>query len=240
MRALLTAVNCPKGETELNLARHLELLRLGTAAGCDLVLLPEMSLTGYLASAALALDSEPVAVLVAATRNAAALSFGLTESTDALPYITQVVAANGQLISVHRKTHLGEGEDAEFQVGPGAGVFTLAGMACSHAICAEIGAEPLYDNEAQLILGPAAPGLYGDRRRTDDDWRRGFEWWHGSVRDDATRLLRQGQLLAVSAQAGATSDEDFPGWAGLVSAGGRVLAELPDWREGELVVDLRR
>ncbi|MGI8701169.1 MAG: hypothetical protein ACR2JU_08185, partial [Nocardioidaceae bacterium] len=106
------------------------------------------------------------------------------------------------------------------------------------AICAEIGAEAPYRGNADLVLGPAAPGLYGDRRRTEEDWRRGFEWWRGSVRADAMRLLRPGQLLAVSTQAGATDDEDFPGWAGLIGADGRSIAELPDWREGSLVVDV--
>lgn len=56
--------------------------------------------------------------------------------------------------------------------------------------------------------------------------------------DDATRLLRRDQVLVVSTQAGATDDEDFPGWAAVLEPGGKVAAELTDWREGTLIVDV--
>jgi hypothetical protein len=105
-------------------------------------------------------------------------------------------------------------------------------------VCAEIGTPTPYRLGAELVLGPSAPGLYGDRRLTVADWQVGFDWWHGSVVDDARRFLGPGQRLAVSTQAGATDDEDFPGWAALLRADGEIVAELPDWREGSLVVDL--
>jgi predicted amidohydrolase len=44
--------------------------------------------------------------------------------------------------------------------------------------------------------------------------------------------------LVVSTQAGATDDEDFPGWAAVLEPGGKVAAELPDWREGTLIVEV--
>jgi len=88
------------------------------------------------------------------------------------------------------------------------------------------------------VLGPAAPGLYGPRRVTDQDWQRGFDWWRETTLASADRFLRPGQWLAVSTQAGATDDEDFPGWAALIGSGGRIVAELADWREDSLVVDL--
>ncbi len=240
MRLLLTSVNCPKGQLATNHAGHLELLVAGSGSGCDLVLLPEMSLTGYRPSAAISLDHPAVTDLVAATDGATALCFGLVEAgpDDGLPYITQVVAAAGKLVAVHRKAHLGEGEDGDFQPGEPAGDFTVAGMRCSLAVCAEIGTPSPYRPEAELVLGPAAPGLYGPRRTTDAEWQRGLDWWHGSVIDDARRFLAPDQRLAVSTQAGATEDEDFPGWAGLLGAGGVVLAELPDGREASFAVDV--
>lgn len=239
MRVMLTSVLCPKGDVAANLAQHLELLSTGTPAGCDLVLLPEMSLTGYRAAAAIRLDSEPVASLVRATADSStALSFGLAEPADSgLPHITQVVAAEGQLVAVHRKAHLGEDEDTEFQPGVAAEPFAIAGTTCAFAVCAEIGTEAPYAASARVVLAPAAPGLYEPRRRTDADWRRGLDWWRGSTVDDARRLLRPRQWLAVSTQAGATDDEDFPGWAALIGPGGVVSAELPDWREGALIVE---
>lgn len=238
MRLLLTAVNCPKGDLATNLTRHLELVQRGSDERCDLVLLPEMSLTGYHPPSALTLDADAVRAVVAATTEAPAVCFGLVESALPAPYITQVVAARGQVVAVHRKAFLGEGESADFQPGPAAAPFLIARTACSLAVCAEIGTAAPYDARARLVLAPAAPGLYGERRRTDSRWRRGFDWWHGSVLADAARLLLPHQLLAVSTQAGSTHDEDFPGWAGLVAPPGRPVAELDDWREGWLAVDV--
>jgi predicted amidohydrolase len=240
MLAMLTSVTCQKGDLAGNLSRHHDLLRVGADEGCDLVLFPEMSVTGYRAGAGLPLASAPVAELVATTLDGAAVCFGLVERAESggPPYITQVVAERGHIVAVHRKEHLGEGEDGDFRAGPGAGVFEVAGVACSMAICAEIGTSPPYALPSSVVLAPSAPGLYGRRRRSDDDWRRGFSWWRGQVVRDATRLLRAGQVLALSTQAGATDDEDFPGWAALVGPGGDVVTALPDWRQGYLVVRL--
>jgi len=240
MLAMLTSVTCQKGDLAGNLSRHHRLVKAGADEGCDLVLFPEMSLTGYCARAAVSLASPAVAELAAATLDGPAVCFGLVEraGSGGPPYITQLVAERGHIVGVHRKEHLGEGEDGDFRAGPGAGVVEVAGLACSIAICAEIGTPPPYDQPASVVLAPAAPGLYGERRRTDHDWRRGFSWWRGRVVRDAARLLRTGQVLALSTQAGATDDEDFPGWAALVGPGGDVVTALPDWRQGHLVVPL--
>jgi predicted amidohydrolase len=243
MRLLLTALTCPKGEIGTNLARHLELVEEGRDAGCDLVLLPEMSLTGYRPSAAVSLDHPAVDSLVQATAGGPSLCFGLVETdgagaTAGRPFITQLLASDGDVVAVHRKAGLGTDEEAHFSRGRASEPVAVAGVSASLAVCAEIGTDPPYGQTSTLVLGPAAPGLYGPRRRTDEDWRRGYDWWRGSVTADAARLLGPNRWLAVSTQAGATDDEDFPGWAALLGPGGRVLAELPDWRPGTLVVEV--
>jgi predicted amidohydrolase len=56
---------------------------------------------------------------------------------------------------------------------------------------------------------------------------------------DARRHARRLRLwIALAGQAGSTADEDFPGLAGLVRPDGGVMARLPDWREGVLIVDI--
>jgi predicted amidohydrolase len=85
----------------------------------------------------------------------------------------------------------------------------------------------------------AAPGLYGARRDSEADWRRGFEWWESSGLGDARRHARRtGAWVALVTQAGSTVDEDFPGIAALVAPSGEVVARLPDWQPGSLVVDV--
>lgn len=241
MRLMLTAVRCEKGDLAGNLAAHQDLLGRGSSADCDLVLLPEMSLTGSSPAAAVPLGDDHVIELVQATRGGSALCFGLAETApsdgrDRRPTITQVLASDGRILTVHRKAGVAPDERTCYRSGDGSRPLELAGVSLSLALCAEIGLEASYLTGSTIVLGPAAPGLYGPRRASDRDWRRGFEWWRGSVLADSARL-RPGCLLAVSTQAGATSDEDFPGWCALVGAGGRAVAELPDWRQGCLVVD---
>jgi predicted amidohydrolase len=240
MRLLLTAINCPKGQIAANLQRHRDLLARGSAAACDLVLLPEMSLTGYCPDSPIDLSHPAVVDLVSRTARAPALSFGLVEAraSGEPPYITQVIATEGELTSVHRKAGLGEGEDTDFVAGTPGRVAVLGGVTVSVAVCAEIASKAPYALETTVVLAPSAPGLYGKRRTSEADWRGGFNWWRRKVLDDANRLLGPAQWLAVSTQAGETDDEDFPGWAALVGAGGVVVAELPDWSEGVLAVDV--
>ncbi len=44
--------------------------------------------------------------------------------------------------------------------------------------------------------------------------------------------------IAACTQAGSTIDEDFPGWAALFGPDGKIVAELPDWQAGTLIIDI--
>ena len=245
MHALLAAINCPKGPIEANLTDHLTVL--GTAKPGDLVLFPEMSLTGSVDPAIepdrlVPLDDPSVRELTQAARSGITVCFGIAErGPDGKPYITQIVAADGQLAGVQRKRHLGEHEEA-FTAATQTAMFEHAGVGFGIAICAEAGHDGPFDAVAaageRLVLFPAAPGLYG--RRTDEaSWRRGFTWWEGSSLGDASRHARRlGLWIAQAGQAGTTKDEDFPGLAALTEPDGRVVARLPDWRAGVLAVDV--
>jgi len=245
MHALLAAINCPKGPIEANLADHLAVL--DTAEPGDLVLFPEMSLTGSVDPAAdpdrlVPLNHPSVQALAQAATSGVTICFGIAErGPDDRPYITQVVAAEGTMTGLQRKRHLGEGEDA-FIAATTTAMFTHAGVGFGIAICAEAGHDGPFDAVAaageRLVLFPAAPGLYG--RRTDEtSWRSGFAWWEGSSLGDASRHARRlGLWIAQAGQAGTTDDEDFPGLAALTEPSGRVVARLPDWRAGVLAVDV--
>jgi predicted amidohydrolase len=248
MRVLLAAFRCQKGDVSGNLARHLEILADAAASDCDLVVFPEMSLTGSVDPAVrpdrlIPLDAPAVGALVAASaQSRTAACFGIAEQgPGAAAHITQLFAAGGQLSGVQRKRHLGAGEDA-FTPATGNAVFDHAGTRLGIAICAEAGFDEPFDAAAaagaRLMLFPAAPGLYG--RRTDEaSWQRGHAWWEGSSLGDASRHARRlGLWIALAGQAGVTEDEDFPGLAALVGPDGDVAARLPDWREASLVADV--
>jgi len=99
MHALLAAINCAKGPIEVNLAGHLAVI--DTADAGDLVLFPEMSLTGSVDPASepdrlVPLEDPAVTTLAQAARSGVTLCFGIAErGPDGEPYITQLVAADG-------------------------------------------------------------------------------------------------------------------------------------------------
>jgi predicted amidohydrolase len=248
MRALLAAIRCEKGALGPNLDRHVRLLAHAAASKCDLALFPEMSLTGSADPAThpdrlVTIDDPAVHQLVRASQEAGvAACFGIAErAAGGQAHITQVCAAAGEVTGLQRKRHLGEGEES-FTPATGTMLVQHGSVRFGVAICAEAGFDAPFDAAsaagAQLMLFPAAPGLHG-RRASEASWRSGFSWWQDCSLGDARRHAgRNGLWIALAGQAGATADEDFPGLAALVSPDGTVTAQLPDWREGTLIVDI--
>ncbi len=248
VRCLLAAIHCEKGDVAGNLARHLGLVTDAAAAGCQLAVFPEMSLTGSADPAVppehlIPLDHPAVARLAeASAETGVGVCFEVAErAPGGKPYISQVFAAAGRVAGVQRKRHLGQGEEA-YTAAARSVVFDHAGARFGVAICAEAGFDAPFDAAAAagaaLVLFPAAPGLHG--RCTDEaSWRRGFSWWESrSLGDACCQARRLGLWIALAGQAGATADEDFPGLAALVGPDGNVAARLPDWRPGVLEVDI--
>lgn len=248
MRVLLAALECQKGDLGGNLSSHRRIVTEAAATGCDLVLFPEMSLTGSVDPARnperlVSLENQAVLELVRASAEmGVGICFGLAEhSSEGRAHIAQVLVSAGNIVGVQRKRHLGDGEES-FTPASLSIPMEFAGLTLGVAICAESGVDLPCDAAAaagaQLVLLPAAPGLYG--RRTDDDsWRRGFSWWEAKGLGDAIHhARRRGIWIALATQAGSTVDEDFPGLAALVSPDGVVVERLPDWREGVLIVDI--
>jgi predicted amidohydrolase len=245
---MLAAMRCEKGDIEGNLRAHRDLLAQAASAGQDLVLFPEMSLTGSVHPATnperlVPADHRAIIALAEATRGTlVGACFGVAER---LPggdsCITQVFAAGGRVAGLQRKRHLGEGEEA-FTAGSEAAVYEHAGVRFGVAICAESGYEGPFDSAAaagaSLVLFPAAPGLHG-RRTSAASWQAGLAWWESCGLADACRHARRlGLWVALAGQAGSTADEDFPGLAALVGPDGQVTARLPDWRAGTLTVEI--
>lgn len=241
-------MRCEKGDFEVNLSRHLEKLAHASSQGCELVLFPEMSLTGSVDPSRnperlMSLDDPMIATLAtAADASGVAAAFGIAEvAGTGEAFITQVVVSDGRRQGIQRKRHLGDGEE-HFSSATESEIFDSRGTRFAIAICAEAGFNAPFDDAAEagarLVLFPSAPGLYG-RRRDEASWRSGFSWWENSSLGDARRhAKRLNQWIALSGQAGSTLDEDFPGFAALVNPEGVVVSRLPDWREGDLVVDV--
>ncbi len=99
------------GSLEVNLATHHELLGKAREQGADLVVFPELGLTGYqlqdlAAEVAMRLDDRRLADLAAATRGLSAVVSFVEESADFRLFIAAALIEDGEIRHVHRKLFL--------------------------------------------------------------------------------------------------------------------------------------
>jgi NAD+ synthase (glutamine-hydrolysing) len=111
IRVALAQIAPQLGQLEANLARHRELLGEARARGADLVVFPELGLTGYLlqdlaAEVAMRLDDPRLAGLAAATDGLSAVVSFVEESADHRLFISAALIEDGEIRHVHRKLFL--------------------------------------------------------------------------------------------------------------------------------------
>ncbi len=111
VRVALAQIAPTLGQLDVNLARHHELIEEARSKGADLVVFPELGLTGYqlqdLASeVALRLDDPRLADLAHATRDLSVIVSFVEESADHRLFIAAALLENGELRHVHRKVFL--------------------------------------------------------------------------------------------------------------------------------------
>lgn len=249
MKAMLAAINCQKTEIERNFLVHEREIATAADRECDIIVFPEMSLTGYLDPAVhsefeLTLESDIIVRLVGLTKtHSVDALFGIAEKNpNGGPFISQIHASAGQIIGVYRKRNLADNEGL-FSPGTAAYVGKVSSVSFGVAVCADYSVDTEFiaasTRGASLVFHPAAPGLYGPRRTDDASWRAGFDWWRGSCIEQHGHHAKANRIsVAVCTQAGATVDEDFPGWAAVLGPDGEIVSELPDWREGNLVIEI--
>jgi predicted amidohydrolase len=246
-------MRCEKGDFEGNLRRAEALAAQAREAACDVLVLPEMSLSGYCTAESFPevpqpLDTPWLERLAALTsKYGLAISAGLVEANpEGKPYITQVLAQDGRIKGVYRKVNVVDDEAPFYTPGTETPVFTLAtpqgDVTCALAVCADSDRPELFaewaNRGAQVILHSSAPGLY--TRRTDEaSWQAGYDWYRSYLMPTLPGYAREHKIpIAVATQCGATVDEDFPGGSFVFDATGECAAQTPDYREALLVHDI--
>jgi predicted amidohydrolase len=250
IRIGLIQMRCEKAAMSENLPCTAHYYREAVKRGADIVGFPEMNITGYAdptryPDAILRLDGPEVAQVLAMTHGQpATLLAGLIEANPpGKPFITQIVARDGQLVGLYRKTTIKDEEETWFSPGDGVPVFGDDGLTFGIAICADIGNQAVFAEcarqGARIVFELAAPGLHGEQATRD--WQAGFDWWQGKCQEHLAHYAEEyGYWIAVATQAGRTVDEDFPGGGYLFAPGGRRAYATPDWSPGavHLQIDL--
>ncbi|MEA2573043.1 MAG: hypothetical protein QOH93_341 [Chloroflexia bacterium] len=249
----MSQMRCEKGDWEGNLRRTEELMEEAAAQGCEVVIFPEMGLSGYCfdehyRDAARSLDSPEVQHFVDLTAQyGVAASGGFIEAnSEDKPFVTQMLAQYGRVIGVYRKVQIVDEEAELFSPGTEMPVFKLPvggeELTCALAICADSDRPDLFarfaGQGARVVFHSSAPGLY--TRRTDEtSWRAGYDWYKSHLGERLPTYARDNRLaIAVATQCGATVDEDFPGGSFVFGRDGSCLACTKDYGEALLVYEL--
>lgn len=231
MKVAIAQIVVEKGNLPHNLAKHLYCCQLAANEKADLVVFPELSLTGYEPELAQALAVEltdPVweTLKHCARKNQLVISVGMPLKTANGIQIGAVQAWPNGTLHPYAKQNLYTGEDQFFVPGTHDHQFTLQGEKISMAICADI-SEPqiplrAHRQGATIFLAPvmvSKKGLTHDRTLLQ-------------------QYAQQYQLLTVMANyGGQTGGYDCGGYSSVWSEKGELIGELAHDREGMLLLE---
>ena len=220
MEDLSIALSCMRseaGDITGNLDSMLRRIREAERLGADLIVFPELSLTGYSMSpggfCSIERDSPEIGILERASAGIA-VCFGYADKEG---YIVQAIAEGGKTAGEYRKTHLGEAEAARMKPGDSLDII--------HTRKADIGIQLCWESHfpditrtyavegADLVLMPTASGLSPERRI--DVWSRILP---------ARAYDNSVYVAAVNASGGNGHGVEFGGCAMALDPSGRVIS----------------
>jgi predicted amidohydrolase len=145
MKVALIQMVCEKAQISQNLARTAEYVAQATDAGADLVCFPEMSITGYLDppkhqdEIVTWNDSRLTPLFESSRTSHVTIVAGIVEANpDGMPFISQGVIRDGELLGVYRKNNVAPDELDWFASGSEPLVCTHGGVSFGLAIYADI------------------------------------------------------------------------------------------------------
>jgi predicted amidohydrolase len=245
VRVALAQIAPRLGEIDANLTVHLESVREARRAGADLVVFPELSLTGYLLrdqvpEVALRADAPRLRSLVRASRNLDIMLGFVEETPDHRYHNATAYLSRGRLVHVHHKVYLPtygmfeEGRDfaAGDRIRAFDAPFGRAGMLicedCWHPACAWILAQQGLDVLLAASNGPTRGARPGKGITS-------VTVWHDLLR--VTAQLQTAFVVYVN-RIGYEDGLNFGGGSMAVDPFGRALATLPALTPALDVVEL--
>ncbi|MDQ3629442.1 MAG: amidohydrolase [Actinomycetota bacterium] len=244
MRITLAQLDSRLGDVDANLARAEEVVARAVEQSTDLVVFPELYLSGYSvgdveADVAVRADDPRIQKLAQHAGRAGVL-LGFMESAQRGPhtYNSAVYYEGGRLVHVHRKLYLPAYapfvERDHFTAGPSLRAFAVHDTRMAALICNDAWQPQLTflatQDGARVLLVPtaSAQSVFPDRYNS-------HEYWH-----DITRFYgRMYQLYVVFVnRVGAEGPLRFWGGSHVVDPWGEVVAEAEQMHEQVLSVDL--
>ena len=218
------------GDLEANVRKHLDVIGAARSAGIDVLLFPEMSLTGHSAGSdtlRLAIDRDHRFVAqIAKAAGPMCTVFGIIEEDAAAQFYNSAIAVrNGNVAFVHRKINLatyGKLEDGKhFAAGRHVETFTLdAKWRAGVVICADAWNPALVHlaamQQATLLMVPVSSAMEAVGAEFDNP-----QGWDTNLHFYA---LTYGMPVMMANRVGTEHDLTFWGGSRILDPFGRVLA----------------
>ena len=248
LRIALAQIAPRLGALAENLAHHHALLETARGQGADLVVFPELGLTGYqlqdLASeVAMRLDDPRLAELAEATRGLSAIVSFVEESADHRLFIAAVLLEDGELTHVHRKLFLptyGLFDERRF-FAPG-DVLRAApsrlGVGIGIGVCEDFWHLPV----PQILALDGAQILVNVSSSPGRDLAAANEVGLGTANSWRTLMRTYAQLttsfVVFCNRVGVEESISFWGGSEVIGPSGRALFSAPFFDEGLFTVDI--
>jgi predicted amidohydrolase len=244
LRVALAQVDCVLGDVEENVRRTRDGIARARAEGADLVVFPELSLTGYALGTvtedvAMTLD-DPTITGVAAAADGIAVVVGCVEHGRVHTYNSALYLEDGAIVHVQRKTHLptyGRWEEHKhFSQGPGLRAFDTRLGRFAILICNDAWQSPMAyiaaHDGARVLLVPTCSSLEAD---TGTDPAELASDWADLLRFNARFL--QAWVVFVN-RVGREAGMSFWGGSRVIDPWGRIVVQAPRDEDALVFADL--
>jgi predicted amidohydrolase len=238
MRVALAQVDCALGDVEENARRAREAIGRAREQGADLVVFPELNLTGYAIDRDVALAADdPVIAALGAEAGDMGLVLGFVEEGPVHVYNSTIYLDAGRTAHVHRKNYLptfGVFEERKrFTPGQAVRAFDTSLGRFAMLICFDFWQPPLpfiaaHDGARAIIVPTCSPIPPGGEAEIRRDW------------DDLLRVharFLQTYLIYVN-RVGEEAGVTFWGGSRIVDPWGDVVAEAPGDEPALIVADV--
>ncbi|HEY9423030.1 MAG TPA: nitrilase-related carbon-nitrogen hydrolase [Thermoanaerobaculia bacterium] len=244
LRIGLAQIDCRLGDVEGNAERHLDWIARARQAGVDLLVFPELSLTGYrllhLTSRVALTRRSPLFERLAAAAGAMGLVVGFVEQGESgVLYNSAAVLSAGEAVHVHRKLYLptyGLFQEARFfRAGRRLDLARLPSGRAGVLLCEDLWHTELARRLAMagaklLIVGSAGPGRVGGGELPASQ-----ETWETVTR--ATALLSTCWVVYCN-RVGWEEGSFYSGGSHVVRPGGEIVERAPFLEEHLLVTEI--
>ena len=243
MRVALAQIDCSLGDIDRNLCRAKEAVAEARDEAADLVIFPELSLTGYSLGqvsdeVSLQVQSKPINSLIEEVGEMSVV-VGFYEETRALhTYNSAAYFEGGSLLHLHRKLYLPNygiyEERKHYNPGQSMRAFDtklgrMAILICNDAWQPFLPFIAVQDG-AQVLIMPANSGIHPHPELLDTR-----EYWRDITRFYGRMLESYVVFVNRVGEEGALT---FPGHSHVVNPWGRVVAEGPGHEEALITVDI--